>query len=117
MINLRALHSFWFPTFWLPKAALLVALPGLSACLTTPDTENRWEYVCTDGYHFKATYDRKDRHVLLDDGSQELKLENLKSASGGRYSNGTIDLWTKGALAFIKEDGEVLHPDCTGVSI
>ena len=51
---------------------------------------------------------------MLKDATQELKLKSLEAASGGRYSDGSMDLWTKGALAFIKVDGEMAHPDCAG---
>jgi membrane-bound inhibitor of C-type lysozyme len=99
------------------RAALLPALMlivGLVGCITTPDMENRWGYVCTDGYDFTATYARNDMSVVLKDADQELKLKSLEAASGARFSDGSIDLWTKSALAFIKLDGEMVHPDCTG---
>jgi membrane-bound inhibitor of C-type lysozyme len=96
------------------RVLALVVLTGLAGCITTADAENRWGYVCTDGYEFTATYARNDKSVVLKDANQEFKLKSLEPASGGRYSDGSMDLWTKGALAFIKIDGEMLHPDCTG---
>jgi membrane-bound inhibitor of C-type lysozyme len=95
----------------------LMGLAGLSGCLTTSDAENRWGYTCTDGYEFTATYAGNDKSVVLKDADQEIKLKNLEAASGARYSDGSIDLWTKGALAFIKVDDEMVHPDCTGSAL
>lgn len=92
----------------------LMAIVGLAGCITTADMENRWGYTCTDGYEFIATFERNDKSVVLKDANQEFSLKSLEAASGGRYSDGSMDLWTKGALAFIKVDGEMLHPDCTG---
>jgi membrane-bound inhibitor of C-type lysozyme len=99
------------------KSVMLIGLAGLSGCITTPDAENRWGYTCTDGYEFTASYARNDRSVVLKDADQEFKLKNLEAASGARYSDGSMDLWTKGALAFIKVDGEMVHPDCTGSTL
>jgi membrane-bound inhibitor of C-type lysozyme len=106
IINLVQIVSF--------RVLALAVLTGLSGCITTSDAENRWGYICTDGYEFTATYARNDKSVVLKDANQEFKLKSLEAASGGRYSDGSMDLWTKGALAFIKIDGEMLHPDCTG---
>ena len=96
------------------RVLALVVLTGLAGCITTADAENRWGYICTDGYEFIATYARNDKSVVIKDANQEFRLKSLEAASGGRYSDGSMDLWAKGFLAFIKVGGEMLHPNCTG---
>lgn len=105
----------------LSSAAVLMSLLGtvlLSACITTSDVEDRWGYTCIDGYEFTATYAKNGRSVVLQDAEQEVKLKKLASTtSGDRYSDGSMDLWSEGALAYIKVNDEVTHPDCTGSSL
>jgi membrane-bound inhibitor of C-type lysozyme len=101
----------------MPRTTLLITFLGVTAisgCLTPTDMQNRWGYVCTDGYEFTATYARNEKSVVLTDADQEFSLKNLRVASGARYSDGSIDLWTKSAHAFIQIDGKMAHPDCTG---
>ncbi len=45
------------------------------------------------------------------DGRQ-LTLDQVKSASGVRYSNGQYTFWSKGNNAFVEREGKIIINDC-----
>ncbi|MCP4001224.1 MAG: lysozyme inhibitor [Gammaproteobacteria bacterium] len=108
------INVFQIASFKVLVSVLLTGLIGISGCITTSDVKDRWGYTCIDDYVFTATYARNGEFVVLKDASQEFRLRTLQAASGARYSDGSMDLWTQGALAYIKVDDEMVHPDCTG---
>jgi len=47
-------------------------------------------------------------------GREAIRLPQVRSASGARYSNGTITLFTKGMDAFIEEGSARPYDTCVG---
>ena len=98
----------------LPVAAALMVLTGCMA----KEQENRWSYVCSDGYSFAATFARDGDSVMVDANEEQLKLNHVPAASGARYSDGDIEFWTKGIMArlqLLDENSEpVLYENCQG---
>ena len=87
---------------------------ALSGCITAPDAEQNWRYVCPDGYEFTVEYSRNRSGVVFRDEDQELKLDLIESASGSRYTDGSFVFWARGLNSLIRRDGETLHQDCVG---
>jgi membrane-bound inhibitor of C-type lysozyme len=95
-----------------------IALSGvallLSSCSLFWNNDNRWAYTCLDGYEFQATFDHAGDTVLMESEGRDLRLQQVESASGGKYSDGFTTLWAKGAGAQVQYEGEVIHPNCSG---
>ena len=64
---------------------------------------------CTDGYEFVAKVGEEEAWVFRPAGAVALARE--VSASGAKYSDGTVTLWTKGQEALLEEVGAI-HRDC-----
>ncbi len=74
-----------------------------------PNIRNTTTYYCREGI-VKVTYlDRKVR-ILLPDG-RKFMLPQAVAASGTRYSDGKIEFWSKGANAFVLENGKIICSD------
>ena len=96
------------------SGVVLASILLLTGCITAPDGENRWNYVCKDGYEFAVQYSRNASGVKFTDANQELKLDRKETSSGGRYTDGSFVFWNKGQMALIRIDGETLHDNCMG---
>ena len=70
-----------------------------------------YDYTCDDGKGFQATYGTNSAVLVM--GGATYQLPQLVSASGVRYSNGTVTLWTKGQSAFVEENGVITYNNCT----
>ena len=93
----------------------LVPAVVLSACITHSDAQRVYRYTCSDGYTFTADYSRDEAAVVLTDAAGSRKLRQIRAASGTRYSDGEeYVLVTKGLMAFIRLEGEVIHAECMG---
>jgi membrane-bound inhibitor of C-type lysozyme len=69
-------------------------------------------YLCEDGKSFTLeVYSQPDCVVLTLDG-QPIKLPQIVSGSGARYSNGKTSVWLKGKEAFIVKDGKIIIKNC-----
>jgi membrane-bound inhibitor of C-type lysozyme len=94
-----------------------VALTVLTGCMAK-EQENRWSYVCSDGYSFAATFSRDGDSVTVDANEEQLELDQVQAASGARYSDGDIEFWTKGVMArlqLLDENSEpVVYDNCQG---
>ena len=60
---------------------------------------------------FQATYGTNSAVLVM--GGATYQLPQQVSASGVRYSNGTVTLWTKGQSAFVEENGVITYNNCT----
>jgi len=108
------------------RVSVLIAFYlSVSLGCTSAEQKNQWSYACPDGYQFTAIYARDGNSVLvepvkveagMENDAESFKLELERSASGSRYSDGEIVLWSKGVEALIEVDGEILHSDCQGDS-
>lgn len=72
---------------------------------------NSAEYRCKDRKGFKAEY-LSDSTVRAMFGSKEMVLPQVESASGARYSNGSVTINTKGNAAFVEVGDKVLFESC-----
>jgi membrane-bound inhibitor of C-type lysozyme len=94
-----------------------VALTVLTGCMAK-EQKNRWSYVCSDGYSFAATFARDGDSVIVDANDEQLKLKQVRAASGARYSDGDAEFWTKGIMArlqLLDENSEaVIYENCQG---
>lgn len=69
-------------------------------------------HFCEDGKRFTLeVYFQPDCVVLTLDG-QSIKLPQVVSGSGARYSNGKTSVWLKGKEAFIVKDGKIIMKNC-----
>ncbi len=93
----------------------VLSLSLLCGCATTtgrPGAERpprTLVYQCADNYTFVAR--TNDDHVWLFLPGQTVKLPQVPSGSGTRYSDGTISLHSKGDEALL-ETARTLHRDC-----
>jgi membrane-bound inhibitor of C-type lysozyme len=99
------------------RILMLAAALGIAGCQTqsqapAPPGGNRVAYACDDGRSFVATFflgtDRADIEI---DG-QGATLQQIPSGSGATYSDGRIELFTKGNTAFVEIDGIETHSNC-----
>ena len=62
----------------------------------------------TDGLEFVTSFRNDEAWVFLPEGT--LQLKKVQAASGAKYSNGKVTLWTKGEEATLMREGQ---PDVT----
>lgn len=101
------------------KVALLaLALNGLSLGVPSQAQELQ-TYHCspTEKLSIKITGDGQGSamEVTLPDG-RKLVLPQAQSASGAKYSNGSLTVWSKGNTALVEEGGNVKWRDCVKIS-
>lgn len=77
-----------------------------------PPKEGYVRYRCAQGLEFGATFQQQGRRVLLETGGWSHLLPLVPAASGAKYSDGKITLWTKGAEAGVEEDGKPTLREC-----
>ncbi|WNZ26175.1 hypothetical protein HJG54_27370 [Leptolyngbya sp. NK1-12] len=93
-----------------------VALPLLMAMPLSAQAQVRLvEYQCEAGRSFRVEYAGDAAQVMR--GADSVTLPSVVSASGARYSNGQITLFTKGNQAFIEENGEQTYRNCVGQAV
>jgi putative lipoprotein len=66
-------------------------------------------YECNDGYGFVARIEGENAWLFLPNGT--ISLPHVRSASGARYSDGSITFWSKGEEALL-ETGKNRHRNC-----
>lgn len=77
--------------------------------LITPDTRI-YVYQCSDDRSFQAEYGLEMATLELE--GERVMLPQIPAASGARYSDGEITLFTRGNEAFIEVGGEIVYQDC-----
>lgn len=102
--------------------ALCALLPALlsTACARSPRAPQGpaptrdFVFVCADGTRAVIRYPADDDAATarLSFADRRIALERARSASGARYTAGTFTWWEKGGVAFMEEDGTVIHDDC-----
>jgi len=95
-----------------PEAAAVAAAPAAPAEPTLPPVPAgavTRSYECVDGYRFVARFAGSEAWVLRPEGPAHLGGEPV--ASGARYSDGTLTLWTKGDEALLEGLGAI-HRGC-----
>jgi membrane-bound inhibitor of C-type lysozyme len=92
-------------------------LPLLLAVPFPAQAQSRMvNYQCEAGGSFQIEYSG-DAARLMRSSDDSVTLPSVVSASGARYSNGEITLFTKGNQAFIEENGQQTHRNCVGEEI
>ncbi|CAD5918518.1 hypothetical protein PCC9214_00504 [Planktothrix tepida] len=84
----------------------LVAIASFSA-----QAEQRITYECTQNKTFEAQFSPNTAQVQLS-SDETLTLTQVPTASGVRYSDGKITLYTKGKEAFIEKNDHKLYEQC-----
>lgn len=79
----------------------------------TPD--NRWAFVCSDGYAFTVTYPYAADVAIFEDGAGPRTLDQQTSGSGVRYGDGNIEFRNKGTAASITKGDQTIHAGCKGI--
>lgn len=92
----------------------LLGLAIVSGCINTVDMDNRWEFSCPDGYQYAAIYSRDFGHAVIETEDGSFKLARAESASGARYTDGSMVFWAKGSMAMLEIEGREKHVDCQG---
>lgn len=89
----------------------LAIAPAAIAQTTTPKIISTAMYKCDDGKGFKAEF-RDDRTMVATFGSQVFELGNMESASGAKYGDGSVTVFTKGDTAFVDVGDQRLFSNC-----
>jgi membrane-bound inhibitor of C-type lysozyme len=71
----------------------------------------RVTYKCDQGKGFSVVY-RNDNTAEATFGSKVIMLDQVKAASGARYSDGSVTLYTKGDTAFVEVGDNRLFANC-----
>jgi membrane-bound inhibitor of C-type lysozyme len=104
-----------FQGLLLSTALALVSVPVFAQddptapTLITPDTRI-YVYQCNDDRSFQAEYGLEMATLELE--GERVMLPQIPAASGARYSNGEITLFTRGNEAFLEVGGEIVYQDC-----
>ena len=87
-----------------------------SGGITPPSpTGTKYVYACAEGKTFEMlAYPAAQERATLTISAKTIELKQERSASGVRYSDGTITLIGKGLEATIEERGVTTYKDCKG---
>ncbi len=98
-------HRFPLPRArWIPG---LLAIGMLTAC--SPKESPSYVYTCSETLRFTARFEPE--RAVLSFPDRELRLPQVVSGSGARYSDGKTTFWIKGDSASLEIDGKT-YPDC-----
>ena len=101
-----------------PGILAVMLLAGCSpeeAATRNADTQSArptYTYTCSESLRFTARFENEAAVLTLPD--RELRLPQVVSGSGARYSDGKITFWIKGDAASLEIDGKT-YPDCQGL--
>ncbi|NJP11604.1 MAG: lysozyme inhibitor [Leptolyngbyaceae cyanobacterium RU_5_1] len=90
---------------------VLVGYAALPVLSQEAKVTSQVQYECDEGKGFLAEY-LDDKSVRTTFGSKELTLPQVESASGARYSDGTVTLNTKGNEAFVEVGDKTVFNNC-----
>jgi membrane-bound inhibitor of C-type lysozyme len=92
---------------------VLSALPALSQ---TPQVTSSAVYQCAEGKSFSAIF-FDDKSMEATFGTKVFVLKPVPAASGARYSDGGVTVYTKGDEAFVEVGDKKLFTDCIAGSV
>jgi len=69
-------------------------------------------FQCAGGQSFIVEFDRKGENILFKMDNLSIKLPQVPSGSGAKYSDGRTTVWMKGEEAFVVVDGNIILRDC-----
>jgi membrane-bound inhibitor of C-type lysozyme len=73
---------------------------------------NRVVFLCEDGKSFTVDFVENGNSILLQMDGNSIKLPQVPSGSGARYSDGKTTVWTKGEEGFVEVDDKILLRNC-----
>lgn len=76
-------------------------------------TDVAMTYVCRDGKRFKAAYALSGQHALVTAGGRSYRLPHAPSASGARFAQGGVELWTQGPQARLDGAAGAPYRNCS----
>ncbi len=91
-----------------PKTTIV---PVVQEVKTAPVVTATADYSCAEGKAISAQYTASSALLALSDG-RTLDLPQSASADGARYANDTVSFVTKGAQAFLQENGDTTFSNC-----
>ena len=103
-----------------PGLAAIAAVASLTAPLApafsqdAPKVVNTISYRCEEGKGFVAAYLSND-DMRATFGSKEFVLPQVESASGAKYSNGSVTVFTKGDEAMVDLGNQPFFRGCVAV--
>jgi membrane-bound inhibitor of C-type lysozyme len=62
-------------------------------------------YVCASGQNLATQFDLAERRLALSIDDTLLRLDQVPSASGAKFSDGTVTFWTEGDRALLEVRG------------
>lgn len=86
--------------------------PRVLAQNSAPNVITTATYRCDQGKGFTVQY-RDNQTARATFGSKTVELPQVESASGARYSDGSITLFTKGDTAFVDVGDQRVFANCT----
>jgi membrane-bound inhibitor of C-type lysozyme len=86
-------------------------MPGATGS-SIPPGSRQFEYKCADGTRFDVLMAPAGDKAKLDLRGVLYELKQVRSASGAKFSDGTMTYWSKGRDATIERAGKTLHRDC-----
>ncbi len=103
-----------------PCFAAIAAVASLTASLApafsqdAPKVVNKVTYKCEEGKGFVAAYLSND-DMRATFGSKEFTLPKMEAASGAKYSNGSVTVFTKGDEAMVDLGDQAFFRGCLAV--
>lgn len=81
---------------------------------TDANAMNVVTYVCADHASIEAQYptDNADQVTVTLPNQDPVILPRVESASGAKYSDGSLTFWEKGGEAMVESDGQSLYGGC-----
>ena len=71
-------------------------------------------YKCEGNKQLVVRYVDDGKAAIVMYPDRDFRLDQVRTASGARYSNGRTTLATKGDELLLEEDGKTLFANCTG---
>lgn len=102
---------------WFASALMMVGYTVVSttaAIAQEPKIISTVTYRCDEGKGFVAEY-RDNETLRATFGSKVLELPQVESASGVRYSNGSVTVASKGDTAFVDLGDQRFFDNCVAV--
>ena len=92
-----------------------VALAAMLSCSSQAnvEAEQKWlSFRCPDGQTVMAQFQPQDQFVNVRFAGRELRLPQVISGSGARYSDGKITFWNRGRSVLMEVDDKIVVQDC-----
>jgi membrane-bound inhibitor of C-type lysozyme len=95
-------------------ALVSLATSAMAQEAVPPKLISRATYQCAEGKGFTAEY-RDDKTVRATFGSKVMVLPQVEAASGTKYSDGRVSLFSRNNAAMVDVGDKTLFKDCSAV--